>query len=340
MSALAITMASCDHPVFEYEEDCGVVYGLNFVYDMNLDWADAFPTLVNTLELYAFDSEGVFVKEYTLTQSEISIPGYTMILDLEPGAYTLVAWAGLETGIDMSKAYTIPAMTPGVSTLNDLTCTINTSSNADYPSYTDLRLPFLYQGTLGVSLPDSPPYKAEYHYTMYLTKDTNHVRAMIQKVDGDVTTEDVDLIMSASNKEMAWDNELMGNENVTYLPYFLTDDEITYPASNGETDTYQGIIADFMTGRFTPNMPNGVTLTIYNIETGEPIFRVPVINYALMAQSYYEEAYGKTMTHQEFLDRQSEYFMTFFLDENLHLLYTEIQILEWRVVIKNYDVDS
>ena len=45
------------------------------------------------------------------------------------------------------------------------------------------------------------------------------------------------------------------------------------------------------------------------------------------------------MTDQEFLDRQDEYFMTFFLDENLDWLYMVIEILEWRIVIHNYDVD-
>ena len=115
--ALMLALASCHHPVFDYDGDCEVSYGLRFVYDMNLDWADAFPTLVNHVNLYAFDSRGIFVKEYEVTEEEAATPGYLLTLDLPAGDYTFVAWGALETGVSMNECFTIPQMTPGVSTL-------------------------------------------------------------------------------------------------------------------------------------------------------------------------------------------------------------------------------
>lgn len=339
MGAMAFALCGCHNPVFDDEGDCEVTYGLRFVYDMNLDWADAFPTLVNGLELYAFDSYGVFVKEYSLTEAEISQPGYTMTLDLQPGDYTLVAWASLETGINLDEAFSIPAMEPGVSKIEDLSCTLKTKSDSQYNLFSDLRLPFLYHGNLEIELPDSRDGR-HYDYTMYLTKDTNHIRAMVYKVNGDITTDDVDVRVEAENLQMAWDNSLTSTDMVTYLPWDIQNSVITSENSNGEEGAlYTGISADLMLSRLTDTLPHEVYLYITNKESGENIFKVPVTQYALMAKSYYETAYNKTMTDGEFLDRQSEYFMTFFVDENINLLYTVIQILSWRLVIHNYDVN-
>lgn len=338
--SLSLGLASCHNLVFDDEGDCEVTYGLRFVYDMNLDWADAFSTLVNRVNLYAFDSNGNFVKEWDLTEAQTSVPGYTMTLDLPAGDYTLVAWGALETGNSLIDSFMIPGMVKGESNLSDLTCTLYTESNSTYPYYSDVRLPFLYQGNVQVNLPD--PQDGSYHeYVMYLTKDTNHIRASVQKIGEDITSEDISLWITAQDKELSWDNSIISNDVVTYLPWDITDDQLTEePDEDGESAVYNGFMADFTLSRMTSTMPNGVTLTLYNNESDQVIFRVPVIQYALTAKKYYEQNYGKTLTDQEFLDRQSEYFMTFFLDKNMNVLYTVIEILEWRVVIHNYDIDT
>ena len=335
---MALALTGCHNPVFDYEGDCEVTYKLQFVYDMNLDWADAFPTLVNRVNLYAFNSEDVFVKEYPLYEADGFGPGYSLTLDVPAGDYTLVAWAALETGTTMADCYTIPTLTPGTSTLQDLTCTINTYASDKYGECSFERLPFLYYGNLEVNLPDSQD-GADYVYTMHLIKDTNHVRAMVQKINSNITPEEIDVTIKAADGKMAWNNTLTGNETITYVPWEIESEELTVINSDGsEGATYTGVVADLMTGRFTDTMPNGVTLSIVNTESEATIFSVPVIQYALTAKRYFETAYGKTMTDQEFLDRQSEYFMTFFVDENLNLRYTVVEILSWRVVIHNYQV--
>lgn len=334
---MALVLCGCHSPIFEYEGDCEVSYNLRFVYDMNLDWADAFPTLVNKVELYAFNQDGVFVKEYSLTSAEVFTPGYAMQLDLEPGDYTLVALGALETGLTLSEGFEIPSLTPGSSTLQDLTCSVRTSSNEQYPVFSDLRLPFLYQGNLEVSLPDTRD-GADYFYTMYLTKDTNHVRAIIQKAGGNITQEELDIRITAKDKEIAWNNSLLGNVEVTYLPWDIWPTEAIVPEEKSTRNSYAGVGADFMTGRLTDTMTKDTWLTIDNAETKETIFKVPLVQYALMGKSYYETAYGKQMTNAEFLDRLSEYTLTFFVDEDMRLQYTILEILSWRVVISNYDI--
>lgn len=45
------------------------------------------------------------------------------------------------------------------------------------------------------------------------------------------------------------------------------------------------------------------------------------------------------MSDQEYLDRQDEYNMTFFLDEHNQWINSVILINSWRVVLSNVDVD-
>ncbi len=45
------------------------------------------------------------------------------------------------------------------------------------------------------------------------------------------------------------------------------------------------------------------------------------------------------MSEQEFLDRADEYNMTFFLDEDNKWVSTVIQILSWKVVRSNVDIE-
>lgn len=79
-------------------------------------------------------------------------------------------------------------------------------------------------------------------------------------------------------------------------------------------------------------------LTITN-RNGETVARIPVIDYALLAKDYYEEEYGRTMTDQEFLDREDDYVMTFFLDEDHLWISSYILIHSWRVVVSNVEIE-
>jgi hypothetical protein len=72
-----------------------------------------------------------------------------------------------------------------------------------------------------------------------------------------------------------------------------------------------------------------VRITVVNQETGETVFSVPLIDYALLMKGY-ERA---DMDDQEYLDRQDEYNLTFFLDNNNRWISTSILINSWRLVL-------
>lgn len=78
---------------------------------------------------------------------------------------------------------------------------------------------------------------------------------------------------------------------------------------------------------------NNPRLTITNKETGEPVLSIPLVKYLLLT-----EAEGHEMTNQEYLDRQDEYNMTFFLDESMKWINTSIIINDWVVRFNELDM--
>ena len=69
-------------------------------------------------------------------------------------------------------------------------------------------------------------------------------------------------------------------------------------------------------------------LTITNKAENKVVLSIPVIDYALLVKGY-ENA---SLSDQEYLDRQDEYNMTFFLDEGGRWISAVIIINDWRIV--------
>jgi hypothetical protein len=72
-------------------------------------------------------------------------------------------------------------------------------------------------------------------------------------------------------------------------------------------------------------------LTIWNVEEQKRVLSIPIADYALLVKGHY----NKDMADQEYLDRQDEYNMTFFLDEDGNWLSSSIIVNSWRVVFNN-----
>ena len=69
-------------------------------------------------------------------------------------------------------------------------------------------------------------------------------------------------------------------------------------------------------------------------DKGEKVLSIPLIDYALLVKGHY----NREMSDQEYLDRQDEYNMTFFLDENGHWANSTIIINDWQIVLNDADL--
>lgn len=341
--AVSALFSSCDDVLFDKEGDCSVKYRVKFIYDMNLKWANAFPSEVTSVNLYAFDKDGVFYKEFTASGEALARPDFYIELDVPAGEYQLVAWCGLKNNGVEEESFTVTRPVAGVTHLDDFVCELNTAStkSGEGSLVSDRRLYFLYHGNISVNFPDSNDGET-YYYTMPLVKDTNHIRIILQELASgeDMIPSDYDITIEAADGLMAYNNDLLPSPVVTYKPWSKVQDEVgvgRVDVENGDIKYVKGIVADLSVARIMAFQEDSFYLVVRNSESEELIARVPIIKYALLAKKYYELAYNHTMTNQELLDREDEYVMTFFLEKGKWIS-NYIDILQWRIIADDYEI--
>lgn len=339
--AVAMTgaLTSCNDLIYEDEGDCTVTYSLGFVYDMNLKWADAFPSEVKSVNVFAFDEEGKFVKEFADSSEGLSVAGYRLDLDLEPGKYTLVGWCGLVNDGKVQESFSLSNLEPGVTTLDEFTCRLNSAYDEELGEVSKERLKFLYHGKIDVELVDEHD-GAHHHFLMPLTKDTNHFRIMLQQIGSDIDYRDFTISMESANGLMGYDNSLLGDTRITYRPWKIQNDVLSVGNDDSRAAEYYGVVADLTLARLMENDEDNLILSVtYNKDGNTQKFSVPVVKYCLLMKEYYEEEYNRPMSVQEYLDRQDEYVITFFLDEGMQWRYLIVEIHSWRIIRYRVDLE-
>ena len=337
-SVCLLAMSSCDNWLYEEEGDCSVYYRLKFRYDMNLKWADAFANEVTSIHLYAFDKSGVLAWQ----KAEQIVPGtaenYSMLLDLPAGDYKLLAWCGLQNDGEQDESFSVPEARVGETRMEQLQCALNRQHD-ESGAYSNEHLYRLFHGVLDVSLPVNDD-GGSYEYIMSLIKNTNHIRVILQHLSGvDVNKDDFIFRIDDENGLMAYDNELLEDENINYRPWDVQNVEAgSGMDGNRAVSNVKGLVADFTVGRLIETHRKKMILAI-DTKDGKKVARIPVMDYALMGKEYYEKEYRYPMNERQFLDRLDECVMTLFLDENNNWVSSVIQILSWRVVLSNVDID-
>ncbi len=360
-------LGACDSAIYDEEGDCDIHYRLKFVFDYNMLFADAFPSQVHSAGVYAFDAAtGLFAWERRESGESLDREGYLMNLDgLKPGKYRVIAWCGLDNAhIDAAKpeSFTLPRLTPGVSTIDDLKCRLERDRDADDAPHSSADLWDLYHGMVVDPLslepvdveiidPDSPEADGQtVTYVAKLKKDTNRVRVILQQLGGqDIDTENFSYTIEAENGLMAYDNSLLPDETITYHPHYqgfgMAGVDLSggaAPASksrDGEFTPVKVAIADLTIPRLVKDHPT--TLTVYAPD-GSVSARVPLTDYAILAardQPFYVNGQYYRMGDQEYLDREDSHTLTFFLDRSRNWQAVSLQILSWRKVFNNVDLD-
>ena len=107
----SLIMTSCD----SFNEDlleCRLF--VKFKYDYNMEFADAFHSQVDKVELYVFDKDGKFLFKQAEEGSTLGTGCYLMEVKLPVGQYQFMAWAGVH------DSYDITSLQAGVSSIADL----------------------------------------------------------------------------------------------------------------------------------------------------------------------------------------------------------------------------
>ena len=126
------------------------------------------------------------------------------------------------------------------------------------------------------------------------------------------------------------DNNLLSDEQITYCAW--SKENVSAGMENRTITEVNGVLAELTVARLV--IGQKPMLVITNNETGQEVVRIPLIDMALLIKGNY----NKEMSDQEYLDRQDEYNMTFFLDESESWMNAYIYINSWKVVLQYNDL--
>lgn len=310
-------LSSCD-AFHETLEPCprGVV--LRFVYDYNLEFANAFPSQVDCLTLLVYNSDGRFVTSRTETTAALADEDYRMTIDLPEGEYRFVAYGGMEC--DESSFHFVTKPTDGT-TLTDLKVELNEQC-LSHPVGTSLHP--LFYGDLQLEVEaGSTDYTAG---TVPMMKDTNNLRVLLQHLDGSpVYADDFTFTVTDNNTLFDWDNSLLEAPTVNYWAW--TSGEVSVGENPDKTDA----LVAFAEMSFPRLMVNADPRLIIRKKGEErEVVNIPLDNYLLALKSELLK-----MGAQEFLDRGNQWSMIFFLNARDKWTQVQIQIADWTVRINN-----
>lgn len=321
-----VMLHSCER-IFDYEGDCSVNYLVDFSYDMNMKYADAFASESHKVMLYAFDQDGALVWQKTEEGECLAEENYAMRLDLQPGTYDLVAWSVCDIA---DECFSFPLTKSSVFTKNDLICELERRSGTDGKDYSDRHLGSLLHGCIE----DLEIGQTEGIYVskMHMTKNTNQVRVVLQNLSGkELKKDNYHFSITESNGRMAWDNSLLQCQDICYQPWRKDSGMIGEPGQSGAVTAASAVIAEMTLSRLMADRKTRLEVTD---DKGDTVISIPLVDYALLIKGHYEK-----MTDQEYLDRQDVYEMVFFLDADLDWVSTHIFINSWKVVLSDVDLD-
>lgn len=353
VAVVAVLGACSDSFIYDYEGDCDPKYRVHFVYDYNMNGADAFPVEVDHVTLNVIDTEGRIVYTHRESGEALADKNYEIVLDdkVAPGKYRLQAWCGSGAEPGNSSFAVHPA-----EKLEDLRCTLlpDPESRADiagaegthlarplqnlYHAYSPIKYPKLKKPGQAVQTKDFvvfPEGEGIHHVdTLELIKNTNAVNVVLQHLSGQpLDFKEFDFTITAANARMNYDNTIIEAEPVTYHPWDIRGGYADINPDDAHTGgVFSTVIGEFTTARLMAD--ERVMLSAIRKTDGKVLFSVPLIDMALLVKS----ANIASMPDQEFLDRQDSFNFIFFLDSNLRWTQVQININSWKVVYNNKEI--
>lgn len=319
IAVITSMLASSCNAIYE-ETDCVASSNVfTFTYSMNLKWADAFESSVKSVHVLMFDTDGVLRYKWRVAKKDLA-DGNSLKVDVEPGTYDVLIWAG-----DYHLSSVVNDGEIGSAIIEQYHCRVNRDSDSHIREDIENFFHTLRRVTLPYASPSNP-----HRETFDLTKNTNHVRVVLQQLSGEpVDMSGLNVTITDSNGWLNHDNTLREDDQLTYHPWHTTSGTVDVSRSS----SLGAMTSELTTSRLIDGTRPMVTVTRSD---GSRVLSIPLIDYALLVKGQYNE----DMEDQEYLDRQDEYNMTFFLDERLKWISTQIIINDWIIVPNDVDVEN
>ena len=347
ITALAFGVSSC-HAVYDDEGDCDPKYFVRFVFDMNMEFADAFNEQVKSVELWVFDkATGELVDHVeesgeALTHDEFMVP-----INVNPGKYHIVGWCNLQGNRHFKLTDRVTHLTHPVVKME------RNHDNRGRAISSDL-LDELFHGMIDISAPSWEEMNNIVHnghelqgqegkygtqtvyapvcywdekagqyrvvYTMSLIRDTNNIVLSLEHLSGTFNLDQIAIEMTDNNGTMLHDNTLDNtDETITFQPWRTATGTLDQGTRAGfdlnDPDNNDGRYADFITtelstGRMTTD--HDKVIRIWYKDTEQTVFQIPVNKWISQLRS----AKYQSMDEQEYLDREHDFELMVFLQDD------------------------
>lgn len=310
LALLSLGFSSCE---YIHEDLLPCDHYLRFTYVHNLKFADAFQhemvnqTTEKQVELFIFDKGGKFLSSETISGEELK--ENRIKLNLKPGDYKLLAWAGLN---ETDYSWTRPEKGESMEEWQMAVKTENATVSRE--------LLGLFQGTLDLNIPSGGETETEFP----LVKNTNKIRFVL--IDSNVGTElnadDFTIRAMTHNADLNAHNQPVSEASITWKPYLQRLEKVN--DSDNKT-AMQAVVAELNTLRLLDGTNTSLQLSHKDEKT--PFLDVDLTDFLLLTQME-----SHNLAAQEYLDRQDEYTVIVYLDlagGKAHCL--EIIVNDWTI---------
>lgn len=347
-AALSASAVSCES-IYDSEGDCDPRYYVRFVFDMNMEFADAFNEQVNSVELWVFDRETKEVVDHVEESgAALAADDFMVPLGVDPGQYHIVAWCGLKDNRHFK-------VTNGVTRFIDPVVRMERRADAKGRPSSDQELDELFHGIIDITAPsaeemqeisagkkeltahekngtetvyapkwywDSEKEQFKVIYTVSLIRNTNNIVLSLEHLSGQFNLDELAIEMTDNNGTMLHDNRIDGSDElITYTPWRIATGTLDQGGITrgdfdiNDPDNADGRYADFLTSEISTarmTTDHDKTIRIYYKDTDQTVFQIPVNKWISQLRS----AKYQSMDEQEYLDREHNFELMVFLQDD------------------------
>lgn len=311
-----LALSSCDDLVYDDLTDCKMY--VQFNYDYNMLYTNAFSKQVKEVSLFFFDENGHYIKSQSESGDVLRKDGYKMEVSLpSEHRYTMLSWCGHLNDYELTK------LTEGVSSPQDLelrlkdydkTSLVN-NSNIDDLWYGK---PVEFDRVIGSQTE-----------TVNLVRNTNRIRIIMKDINCEEEDakpiSDFDIQFKSENSTYDYLNNLLPSPLISYEPYYTSGD--SYESMVAELNTMR-LLADKECKLYIKNKDNGLSIF------GESMPSINMIKYLLLTKME-----GYDISDQEYLDRQYDWnVIIYYTDKGSNYMALKIVINSWTVWIQEVEV--
>jgi hypothetical protein len=193
--------------------ECGVT--VRYQYTQNIEGVDKFASEIKKINLFVFDSDGLFLTEYTADEKELNYTHATN-LNIPPGTYDLVCWGNLSDDFDFQQ----PLFEKGKTSIKEAILSLKRANNiVQNPPQP------LFFGSL-TQIQIQPALQRKQILTIDMMKDTKKIRIIAKGFpEQEIAENQFECHITSINGDYKFDNSINGNEKLRYVPQTSVNEE-------------------------------------------------------------------------------------------------------------------